>query len=92
MAVGGAAGPSAALHAQGVHLVGAAAGDVVPGQLGAMEATYRAFASVLDFGSDPARALAIPLNMRVTQLLVTVACLVVVASVRRQPLLRAEAP
>ncbi len=68
VAVGGSWGVTNAFAAQAIHLVGAAVGDAIPGHLGASEGTYRAFAGVLGFGADPARALAIALVMRAVQL------------------------
>ncbi len=67
-AVGGAFGVTQAFAGQGIHLVGAAVGDAIPGQMGATEGSYRAFAHVLGFAADPARAIAIALLMRAVQL------------------------
>jgi hypothetical protein len=75
LAVGGLVTPASALTAQGIHLVGAAAGDVIPGQLGAMEGTYRLFAGALGFGSRPELALTMPLLVRVAQLSIAIASL-----------------
>ncbi len=50
----------------GVHLLGAAAGDMVPGQIGATDATFAIAAEPL--GIDLAHALAIPLMMHAVQL------------------------
>lgn len=50
----------------GVHLLGAAAGDMVPGQIGATDATFAIAADPL--GIDLAHALAIPLMTHAVQL------------------------
>jgi hypothetical protein len=55
--------------ALGVHLVGAAFGDLVPSQIGVLEGAYRIFAETIGLGDDPARALSIPLLGRVAQIL-----------------------
>jgi len=66
-AVGGALTPRGALVSQGIHLVGAAAGDFVPSQAGVLEGAYRFFGGVL--GVDPARAVSIALLVRLAQFL-----------------------
>ncbi len=68
VAVGGAASPLNALTAQAIHLVGAAVGDAIPGQVGALEGAYRTFAETLGLANDPARALSIALAVRLAQL------------------------
>jgi hypothetical protein len=68
LAVGGAASAVSALTAQSIHLVGAAVGDAIPGQVGALEGAYRMFANTLGLASDPARALSIALAVRLAQL------------------------
>ncbi len=75
LAVGGVLTPVSALVVQGIHLVGAAIGDFIPGQLGAVEGAYRAFASTLGFGADPARALSIALVARIAQIGLATLCL-----------------
>jgi hypothetical protein len=82
-AVGGLATPATALTAQGIHLVGAAAGDLVPNQMGITEGAYRLFTQALDLGA--ARALSIALVVRIVQLTLTGACFVAAAAVLRQP-------
>jgi len=84
-AVGGAASPANALTAQAIHLVGAAVGDAIPGQVGALEGAYRTFAATLGFAGDPARALSIALAVRVAQLALAASCLVVSTFVVRAP-------
>jgi hypothetical protein len=68
VAVGGAFSVGGALLAQGVHLVGAFAGDFIPNQVGVVEGTYRVFAGALGFGEDPARAVSIALLARLSQI------------------------
>ena len=84
LAVGGSYAPQNALRAQGVHLVGAAVGDFVPNQMGATEGAYRAFASLLGFGAEPARAIGIALVVRVAQIGLACACLLLAACLKRQ--------
>jgi hypothetical protein len=84
-AVGGSFGANAAMTALGIHLVGAAIGDLIPNQLGATEGAYRAFASTLGFATEPARALSIALMARTTQLLLALFSLVASPLVARQP-------
>jgi hypothetical protein len=74
-AVGGATTVHLALSAQGIHLVGALAGDLVPNQIGVTEGAYRAFAHALDFDAEPARALGIALLTRIAQIGLAVLCL-----------------
>ncbi len=74
-AVGGQASVDGALTAQGVHLVAAAAGDLVPSQIGAAEGAYRAFAGVLGLAGAPERALSIALVVRIAQWCAAGACL-----------------
>lgn len=78
-AVGGHATPVTAFATQGTHLVGAAIGDLVPGQVGVTEGAFRAFAEMLGLGADPARALSIALVARVAQLGLAMACVVTAA-------------
>jgi hypothetical protein len=84
-AVGGSFGANAATTALGIHLVGAAVGDLIPNQMGATEGAYRAFASALGFAAEPARALSIALMARATQLVLALACLVASPVIARQP-------
>jgi len=55
---------AAAFTAEGVQILGASAGDLVPGQLGVVEGMYSAFAKVLGVADAPARALSLALVMR----------------------------
>jgi uncharacterized membrane protein YbhN (UPF0104 family) len=83
LAIGGRATPATALTAQGIHLVGAAAGDLVPNQMGITEGAYRLFTQAL--GLDDARALSIALIVRIVQLTLTGTCFVIAAAALRQP-------
>jgi hypothetical protein len=64
--VGGAFGVGSALCAEGIYLVGAAAGAVIPAQLGATEGTFTLAARAL--GLSPASAVSIALLAHVAQL------------------------
>jgi hypothetical protein len=81
-AVGGILTPRNAFITQGIHLVGATLGDMLPNQLGATDGAYRAFAVDLGFAGEPARALSIAFVMRIAQLTLASIC-VVVASLTR---------
>lgn len=59
VAVGGAGGVSSALIAEGIHMLGASAGDLIPSQLGATEATFALSAPALGFAAADAVAIAI---------------------------------
>lgn len=64
-AVGGKFGLFRGLCTQGIHLVGSAMGDLIPGQLGVTEATYSLWSSALSL--DAAAALAIALLAHLSQ-------------------------
>jgi hypothetical protein len=64
--VGGAPGLGSALTSEGIHLVGAAVGDLIPGQLGVTEGHYTLAASAL--GLPVAGAVAIALLAHFSQL------------------------
>jgi hypothetical protein len=81
-AVGGHATTVTAFATQGAHLVGAALGGAVPGQVGVAEGTYRAFAATLGLAAEPARALTIALVARVAQFGLSFACLATAAAVQ----------
>ena len=66
-AVGGRLTPVSALVAQGIHLVGAGLGDLVPNQVGITEGAYRLFAPALGLENAPARAIGIALVARLCQ-------------------------
>jgi hypothetical protein len=90
-AVGGALTPTSGFVAQGIHLVGAAVGDMVPNQVGFNEGAYRLFAEALGLGDDPARAVSIALVGRIAQLLLATACFAVTSLWRAAPALRQTA-
>lgn len=69
-AIGAAVTLSGSLVAMGVHLVGAAFGDIVPNQIGIQEGAYQIFADAVGLAADPARAVSIALLTRVSQLIV----------------------
>lgn len=75
VAVGGRAGVLPALCSEALHLVGAAAGDLIPGQLGATELNYGLSAGVL--GLQPVDALSIALLAHLALLFWVVVGLVV---------------
>jgi uncharacterized membrane protein YbhN (UPF0104 family) len=81
-AIGGRATPFTALAAQGIHLVGASVGDLVPNQMGVTEGAYRLFTSAL--GVTDARALSIALIIRIVQLSLTGLCFIVAAAMVRE--------
>ena len=67
VAVGGILTPTSALVTEGIHLVGAGLGDMVPNQVGITEGAYRVFASALGLEDAPARAISIALVARLCQ-------------------------
>ncbi|MDW8247154.1 MAG: lysylphosphatidylglycerol synthase transmembrane domain-containing protein [Sandaracinaceae bacterium] len=75
-ALGGVAGIQSALVAQGIHLVGAAVGDLIPNQAGMTEGAYWLFGKALGFGSEPAKAVAIALFARLAQYILAALALV----------------
>ncbi len=91
VAVGGGLSLYGALLAQGVHLVGAFAGDFIPNQVGVVEGTYRVFAAALGFGDDPAKAVSIALLARVDQILLASFSLALLAAWGGTSKLRADA-
>lgn len=56
------------LVAQGIHLVGAGLGDMVPNQVGVTEGAYRLFASALGLAKNPDKAVAVALLARLSSL------------------------
>ncbi|HEY8039887.1 MAG TPA: hypothetical protein VIF15_08850 [Polyangiaceae bacterium] len=81
-AVGGVATVRNAFVTHGIHLVGATLGDMMPNQLGVVDGMYRAFADDVGFGDAPARALSIAFVIRIAQLTLAGACVVVAAAMR----------
>ncbi|MBX2810945.1 MAG: flippase-like domain-containing protein [Myxococcales bacterium] len=67
LAIGGQLTVPSAFVAQGIHLVGAGMGEMVPNAVGITETFYRVFAPVLGLSDDFARAIAIALVARLTQ-------------------------
>jgi hypothetical protein len=67
VAVGGAMGLAPALAAEGIHLVGATVGDLIPQQLGATDVNFTLSASAL--GLAPGDAVAIALLAHLSQLI-----------------------
>jgi hypothetical protein len=66
-AVGGAFGLGQALRAEGIHLVGAAVGDLIPQQLGVTDANFTLSAATL--GLAPGDAMAVALLAHLSQLI-----------------------
>ena len=75
LAVGGTLTVKSSAMAQGIHLLGASVGDVIPNQVGVLEGAYRLFADILGFSASPERALAIALLARAAQLSLSLLCL-----------------
>ena len=82
-AVGGALTISSGFVTQGIHLVGAALGDMVPNQVGFNEGAYRVFAEALGLGHDPARAVSIALVARLAQFILAGLCFGISAAWKR---------
>jgi hypothetical protein len=82
-AVGGALTLSSGFVTQGIHLVGAALGDMVPNQVGFNEGAYRVFAHALGLAHDPARAVSIALVGRLAQFFVAGAAFAISAVWKR---------
>lgn len=74
LAIAGSWSFSGTLVAQGIHLVGAGLGDMVPNQVGITEGAYRVFASALGLADHPEKAVAIALVARVSNLGVAGLC------------------
>lgn len=64
--------------AQGIHLVGAGLGDMVPNQVGVTEGAFRYFAPALGFAEHPERAVSLALLARLSTLTVAGLCATVV--------------
>jgi hypothetical protein len=62
-AVGGKLGLVEGLSAEGISLVGATAGDLIPGQLGATEATFMWTSDLLSLGGSEAVSIALILHL-----------------------------
>lgn len=74
LAVSGSFSAMGTLIAQGIHLVGAGLGDMVPNQVGVTEGAYRLFAANLDLGHVPEKAVSIALLARLSNLGVAGMC------------------
>jgi hypothetical protein len=85
LAMGGGFSLHGMAVAFGVHAVAATVGVGLPGQVGVADGAYLLFADTLGFRSDPARALAVMLSIRVTQVTLAVVCLLIPLVVRRAP-------
>jgi uncharacterized membrane protein YbhN (UPF0104 family) len=81
--VGGKLTFTSGLVTQGIHLVGAALGDMVPNQVGFNETAYRLFAEALGLAHDPARAVSIALVARLGQFFLAGACFAATALWKR---------
>jgi len=91
VAIGGTSGVVQASLAHGTQLIGASIGDVIPGQVGAVETAYTTFADAIHL--TPERVLALPLLIRVTQLSLAVTCLIVATAMgRKKPITSADTP
>jgi hypothetical protein len=77
VAVGGTLTVESALVAQGIHLVGAGLGDLVPNQVGITEGAYALFAPALGLEAHPARAIGIALVARICQFCLAASCLLI---------------
>ncbi len=91
-AVGGTLTWSSGFVTQGIHLVGAAVGDMVPNQVGVNEGAYRVFAEALGLGHDPARAVSIALVARLAQFFVAGVAFAISAAWKRSDALAPAAP
>lgn len=78
-AVGGSLDVLSALVSQGIHLVGAGMGDMVPNQAGITEGAYRLFAPSLGLQDNPAKAISIALLARLCQFSLASVCLATAA-------------
>jgi hypothetical protein len=85
LAVGGTLTAGSALVAQGIHLVGAGLGDLVPNQVGITEGAYALFAPALGLEEHPARAIGIALVARICQFSLAASCLLVSALWKTAP-------
>src|SRR5260370_15733225 len=70
IAVAAGASVLRAANAQGVRLVGAAVGDLIPNQLGTSEGAYFLFSPALDLAADSARSVSMPVILHFVQLFV----------------------
>lgn len=68
LAIGGAFSFERMFIAEGIHLIGAGLGDMVPNQVGVQEGAYRAFAPALGFADAPEKAISVALLARIAVL------------------------
>lgn len=78
LAVGGEFGVQPAMISQGIHLVGAALGDLIPNQVGATEAAYGLFSAEL--GVTAAAGVSIALIARINQFSLAGLCFLLAAA------------
>jgi hypothetical protein len=72
-AVGGSVTPTRVSAAEGILVVGALVGDLIPNQLGATEGAYLAFSEALGF-TNGAAAVSVPIVIHVVQLILAAVC------------------
>lgn len=82
LAVGGSFDAATAFVAFGIHAVSATVGVAVPNQVGVADGAYVLFADTLGFANAPARALALMLAVRATQVALALVCFFVPLLVR----------
>lgn len=76
LAVGGVLSVDTAFISEGIHLVGAGVGDMVPNAVGITEGAYRVFADALGLSDDTAKAISIALIARLCQYALVIICIV----------------
>ncbi|MCG3174678.1 MAG: hypothetical protein GMKNLPBB_02938 [Myxococcota bacterium] len=76
MAVGGSLGVQVAFVAEGIHLIGAGLGDMVPNQVGITEGAFSLFRAALGFQDQEARAISIAILARLVQFAFGGVCIV----------------
>jgi hypothetical protein len=79
VAIGGRLDVRSAFTAQGMQLLGASIGDVVPGQLGAVEGMYSVFAELLALPDAGARVMSLAMIMRTALVVLALAGVFVAA-------------
>jgi hypothetical protein len=85
-ALGGGFSLRGAAASYGVHAVAATVGVGLPGQVGVADGAYLLFADALGFANEPARALAVMLSIRATQVGIALVCLLLPVVVRSGPI------
>jgi hypothetical protein len=84
LAVGGSFSLIRGAVAFGIHLVMSTVGVAIPNQVGVADGAYVLFAEPLGFGATPARALAVMLAVRATQIPLALACFLIPALLRER--------